>query len=141
MAEIIYDCDLVQHVSVPTHQRNGLLDLVITVSDGAHISCTDIEDLGISDHFLIITHLRMELSRPTSTTFDFRNIKYINVNVFRSTLLSSVVYTLPKPGTNDYAVKFCDCISGILDELKPVRRMTKRCGKPTSRWLSSEAIV
>ena len=61
MAEIIYDCDLVQHVSVSTYQRNGLLDLAITVPDGVNISCTDVEDLGISDHFLIVTHLRMEL--------------------------------------------------------------------------------
>ena len=97
MAEVIYDYDLAQHVSVPTHQRNGQLDLVIIVPDGVHICCPGVKDLGVSDHFLIVDHLRMELSLPTSTTFDSRNIK--SIDVFRSKLLFSMVNTSRKHGT------------------------------------------
>ena len=59
--------------------------------------------------------------------------------MFSAKLLSSSVHTTPVLNTNEFANQPRDDVVHILDNLAPMRRMTKRCGKPSNRWLCSEA--
>ena len=100
-----------------------------------------IEVIGLSDHFLVFTILSSVRPRPVCETFEVRNAKSIGVEMFRSMLMESEVVTAPKSETKDFAAQLKDCTIGVLDKLAPVRCVTKRCGKPTIKWLSSEAIT
>ena len=73
-----------QHVDQPTHDRGGVLDVVITHSD---IQPTDIEvlDVGISDHRLV----RWKFDVPVSTastyiTREGRSWKSFDIDNFRA---------------------------------------------------------
>jgi hypothetical protein len=51
---LLVDCyGLVMHATGPTHQLGGTLDAVITLNSVGHLNCVAIEDVGISDHFLL----------------------------------------------------------------------------------------
>ena len=50
--DLIASFGLLQHVTQPTHDKGGLLDVVLTRSD-ATLSKVDVTDVGLSDHLLL----------------------------------------------------------------------------------------
>ena len=97
--------------------------------------------MGFPDHFIVVTTLQGTRPRLETVMFESRNSKAIDINTFKSQLLASDVYNATKSGTNEFAAQLRDCVTEILHELAPKRRMTKRSGKPSNKWLSSEAIA
>ena len=69
-----------------------------------------------------------------------RNFRHLDEDRFRRLILASSVYEHPKSNTNDFANQIIDDLVKVLDELVPLKKSTRRCGKQT-RWLSAEAIV
>ena len=45
-----------------------------------------------------------------------------------SNMLASEVFTTPKLDVDDFAEQLQQCVSGLLDKLAPLKRMTKCCG-------------
>lgn len=133
--------DCRQHVSEPTHRYGGLLDLLIT-SIGSSIirSIPTVNDLGVSDHFVVYSRLNMSWSRPSTVKFWRRNFKSLNISLFRSKLLASSIFMCPKTNTNDFTVQLRDDVMAILDELAPSKLVTKRQGSHSDSWLSKEAV-
>ena len=65
LEQIIDDYDLLQHVTVSTRNHDYLLDLVITAPQNTEVLATHIDDLRISDHYLVKTSLVAAKPRPT----------------------------------------------------------------------------
>ena len=104
-------------------------------------SVVDVEDMGIHDHFLVTATLSAAKPRAECTSFEARNIKGMDLNAFRSKLLSSSAYTAPKTKIDDYADQLRECVVGILNQLAPSKKMTKRCGRLSNRWISNEVVA
>ena len=141
LEQVIDDFDLIQHVSVPTHNLGGLLDVVINSPKNPTVIGITINDLGISDHSIVTTSLSTSSPQLSCLVFNSRHVKGINLNTFSAKLLSSSVHTTLALNTNEFANQLHDDVVHILDDLAPMRRMKKRCGKPLNRWLSSEAVA
>ena len=139
LERLIDDYDLRQHVKEPTNKQDGILDLIITRPQDPQVSKTCVEEIGFPDHYLVTTRLGVARPWPVRATFVARNIKAMDVTSFRSKLLASDVCNAPKSTTNDFADQLKDSVIGVLDQLAPSRRMTTRCGKPSNKWISSEA--
>ena len=55
--------------------------------------------------------------RPACSTFEARNTKAMEMNCFRSKLLSSEVFSASKLDVDDFAEQLQQCIAGVLDKL------------------------
>ena len=115
------------HVTVPTHRQGGRLDVVITREDSGCPEGVAVEDVGISDHFL----LRWEVSaiREEPAVFSVRSRPWgnLNINSFRSALSSSrLCLPLNWPTDIDEMAALYDTeLKRILDQLLPERQYVR----------------
>ena len=126
---------------MPTHNLGGLLDIVITSQQNPTVIGFSVDDLVISDHSIVTTLLSASCTQPPCSVFDSRHVRVINLNAFSAKLLSSSVHTTPALNTNEFANQLRDDVVHSLDDLVPMMRMTKSCGKISNRWLSPEAVA
>jgi hypothetical protein len=78
---------LVLHSTGPTHQRGGSLDVVISrEGDALNVS---VDDLGVSDHFLVQWTTPAVRIKPLPSTVITRPWRRLNLDDFRSALLDS----------------------------------------------------
>ena len=93
---LVSSFNLSQHVHFPTHDKNHILDLVITSSDmslAPAVSCTH---WSPSDHFPVFTRLSIKpASIPPPTLHSFRKLHSIDVGSFLTDLESSQLISDP----------------------------------------------
>jgi exonuclease III len=94
-ADMLYSLNLEQHISMPTHERGHILDLVLTRPSDLPLSDLEIHPAMMSDHLPIT--FRVSVCRPAAVkkTIHFRKLKDIDVNAFQQDLLASPLITLP----------------------------------------------
>ena len=78
--------NLVQHVHVPTHNLNHTLDLVLTRDGCSKVSKLTVEDVQLSDHFLISFDYEVEVVQCKEKTITYRNLKSVDMEQFSSEL-------------------------------------------------------
>jgi hypothetical protein len=137
---LLVDCyGLVLHDTVPTHQLGGTLDVVISHGNVGRPASVSVEDVGLSDHFL----LRWEASaiRPTlnSVTIQSRQWSRLDMDHFRSAISTS---RLCQPDTwptdiDDMAVLYDDELNRLLDQLLPLRQFVRR-PRPSDPYFDKE---
>ena len=78
-----------------------------------------------------------------SQTFEARNFKKLDMHMdeFRLRLFASDVFNGSNTNFNDYVNQLKVTATNILDDLASLRCMMKLCGKPSTRWLSSDAVA
>ena len=133
LTQVLDYYDLLQHVNVPTHIDEGILNLIITLPTNPLLTNIHVEDMRFLDHFVIISTSALARPDPVCQTCDTRKFMALDLNAFRSKLRQLAVFTAPCTDMNGFADQLRDCISGILDVLVQHRRMTKRCGKPSNK--------
>ena len=133
LTQVLDNYNLLQHINIPIHIDKGVLDLIITSPTNPHVTGVHIANMGFLDHFVIISIIISARPDPCET----RNFKAMDLNEFSSKLRQSAVFTALCIDTNGFTDQLRDCITGVLDELVPLRQMRKRCGKLSSKWLSS----
>ena len=85
LVDILAMNDCQQHVGESTHRYGGLLDLLITTNNSSIITLTPtVNDLGVSDHFVVQSTLNISWNRPSVVKLQRRNLKSLNVEEFRS---------------------------------------------------------
>ena len=142
LTDILAGHNLQQHVSEPTHRYGGLLDLMITpVNSSVLKSAPSIQDLGVSDHSVVNAVLNVSITRPALVKYQYRKFQDIDINQFMSKLQTSSIWLRPKATTNEYAVQLRDDVTAVLDELAPLKHVTKRRSQHTNSWLSKIAIA
>jgi hypothetical protein len=140
LAEFIDGHSLRQHVIKPTHRAGNILDHILTPDDRVTITDTVVQDVGLSDHYLVKCQVAASIDRPPIVQASFRNWKRLDLDKFKARLRYSTVCTQPATTASAFASQLQDCVTTILDELAPMCTSTKRRQKPDSRWLSEEAI-
>ena len=130
-----------QHVSEPTHRYGGLLNLLITLVSSSILKSTPpVQNLGVSDHSVVQAVLNVSIARSASLKFHYRKFKDIDSTQVWSTIQASSIWRCPKATTNEYAVQLRDDVIAVLDELAPLKCVTKRRSQHTKSWLSKDAV-
>jgi len=133
--ELIGSFGFDNRVTEPTHDRGGLLDVLLTRSDLPPPTTTLI-NTGLSDHLLIkwSTDLRVKPSPYTTSTR--RSWSRLNVDEFRSAVEHSTLCDselLKSLDVDQLGNLYNDVITSILDKLLPVKTVTTR-KRPSDPW-------
>ena len=101
LAELLQSTSLTQLVNSPTrhdshHIRSSLLDLIITSLTSKLISTTSVvSSHEISDHDLTLANISTKRYKSPQRTYQYRDIKSINLDLFQQNILSSSLFSNP----------------------------------------------
>ena len=126
--ELIDSFGFNNRVTEPTHDRGGLLDVLLTRSDLPPPTTTLI-NTGFSDHLLIKWSTDLRVKPPPYTTSTRRSWSRLNVDEFRSAVEHSTLCDAELLNTLDVdqmGSLYNDVVTSILDKMIPVKTVTIR---------------
>jgi hypothetical protein len=133
--EIVSAHGLVNNITSATHNRGGMLDVVVTRVD-LPPSCVEVIDVGLSDHRLLQWSMAFNRPIPVYMTTTCRPWSRLDTDAFRAALQSS---QLCNPAAwsglqiDDLARLYDTEICVILDRLLPVQTVRVR-RRPSDPW-------
>ena len=126
-------------VSVSTHDRGGIIDVVASRDDLPSPS-VDVLDIGLSDHRLLRWSSQLARPRPVYSTVVRRAWRQLDSDVFRDRLLSSALCqaNVWRDLDVDGLARLYDSeITAIMDQLVPARSVTCR-RRSSDPWFDEE---
>ena len=87
IVKIIDDYSWLQHITIPTHKPRWSARFGHHCTQNHEVSTTHVDDLKISDHYLVTTSLVATKLCPTCELFTYCNIKNVKLNEFRARLI------------------------------------------------------
>ena len=119
-----------QLIDKPTQRCTHTLDLVIVRCEHIPVSNVRVEDVCISDHFLISFELEMNKPKNPKVHIQSRNLKSVDIAKFRTSL--STVLSESDGTVNDFNVR----VTGVLDSHAPLRERLISI-RPFSPWFNT----
>ena len=146
LSELLHSTSFVQFVDAPTrydthHDKWSLLDLVISSSASiltSPVSVTSSHE--ISDHSLLLANLSTRRQKPPRRSYQYRNLKDIDLDSFQQQILASSLFTDPDPSVDGFEQQMENTITSILNELSPLKTGHRSGPRQTKNWLSPEAV-
>ena len=133
---VIDSCCLSQHIDFPTHLHGHTLDLLMAPSEFSAISDVKGSDF-ISDHKIISCVVDFpSLDAPIQKVVTFRQYHKLNIDKFRSDLLTIPCVSSPSDDIDLLHEQYMSGLSGLLDIPAPVK--TKQLIKPAPSWITDE---
>ena len=137
--DLIAGYGLTQHVTGPTHDAGGTLDVVCTRTD-LPTPTVDIIDPGLSDHRLLLWTTSLQRPPPIYSKSTRRAWRLFSLNDFRADLQSSALCDAQcwRGLDGDSLVQlYDDTITQLLDRQVPAE--TKTCRRrPSNAWFDDE---
>ena len=146
LAELLESTSFTQFVNSPTrhdshHLTSSLLDLIITPSPSNLVSATSVvSSHEISDHDLTLANLNTKRLKSPQRTYQYRNIKDIDLQSFQHNILSSSLVSDPDPTVDGYADQMESVITSALDRAAPLKTGRRSGPRKAKNWLSPDAI-
>ena len=146
LADLLNSTGFTQHIRSPTrhdsnHTKSSLLDLIITPSTSTFISTTSVvSSHEISDHDLALANLTTKRYKSPQRTYQYRDIKNIDLDLFKQNILSSSLFSNPNPTVDGYADQMETEITSLLDAAAPLKTGHRSGPRKAKNWLSPEAI-
>ena len=133
---VMDSCCLSQYIDFPTHLHGHTLDLLMAPSEFSAIS--DVKGSGfISDHKIISCVVDFpSLDTPIQKVVTFRQYHKLNIDKFRSDLLTIPFVSSPSDDIDLLHEQYMSGLSGLLDIHAPVK--TKQLIKPAPSWITDE---
>ena len=137
---LINSYDLKQHIDVATHIRRNILDLLFDQGSTNFISDINVSSVTFSDHSLVrcklnVCHKNIVVEKTTT-----RDFKRFDAKVFSTRLLESDIFTHPSDTVDEFVDQIEKNVSQILDDLVPLKTITKRKPSKPHCWLTDDAI-
>lgn len=132
LSSLLQDYNLRQRVDSPTHISNSatsndsLLDVVIHYINCSPVRCVSVLDVGLSDHRLVTASLCVPYIKPEVITFNTRNFKTLNRDLLIRKLSNASFIVSPSGDVDEFYSQLCNDVSAVLDEIVPMRTVTKR---------------
>ena len=118
-----------------------MLDLIITPSPSNLVSATSVvSSHEISDHDLTLANLNTKRLKSPQRTYQYRNIKDIDLQSFQHNILSSSLVSDPDPTVDGYADQMESVITSALDRAAPLKTGRRSGPRKAKNWLSPDAI-
>lgn len=139
LMELLSSMDLQQHVTLPTHQAGGTLDLVITFSDYGVDQLT-VDPAGVvSDHSLILCSLPDRRTPMLRLTRKVRSWRSVDRTEVYNAIVNSPVGREPSPDTtaDELFETYDRTLTSIADQLAP-ERTAKLHLRPLCPWFDAE---
>ena len=114
----------------PTHDKNHILDLVITSSDTSLAPAVSFTHWSPYDHFPVFARLSINPAPLPPPTLDY--LRPIDVGSFLTDLKSSQLITVPSKSLGPLLT-----LSSLLDKLAPIVTKLSRCQCPSNPWFSA----
>ena len=133
---VMDSCCLSQYIDFPTHLHGHTLDLLMAPSEFSAIS--DVKGSGfISDHKIISCVVDFpSLDTPIQKVVTFRQYHKLNIDKFRSDLLTIPFVSSPSDDIDLLHEQYMSGLSSLLDIHAPVK--TKQLIKPAPSWITDE---
>ena len=129
--------DLVQNVSIATHQSGTAIDWIITRKENKLIQRSPSAGSLISDHFAVIFELTLPVSNDQTKTISYRKYKDINLDQFKKDISNLDIVKSP-PGDLDSLVHdYNKQLAEVLDQHAPVVTKTLR-NRQNRAWYDQE---
>jgi len=100
LVDVLADRGLSNHVTTPTHNLGGMLDVVVTPDDLPTPS-VDVIDIGLSDHHLLQCSVPMSRPPPVYRSVDVRQWRLLDRDAFHAALSSSLLCNSNAWSNND----------------------------------------
>ena len=135
-----------QHVEVPTHVKNHILDVLITKEKSSLIESLEVQDPGlcnnqglvIKDHFALNAVLNITKPAKLRKVITYRDFRNFNQEELREALIQSDLTSEIKHLNPDELVQlYNDTLISLLDQYAPVKSKEITIGK-NPPWSSSE---
>ena len=127
-----------QLVTEPTHVKNHTLDVVLTRCT-ALVSRIDVENLCMSDHFLVTVHTDFSRPRLPRKTIRCRNLKKIDRDHFRDDLKISSLFDENCDDVDALVECYNKTMVNLLDKHAPEREKTVP-DRPASPWITDDVL-
>ena len=128
-----------QLVQEPTHIAGHTLDLVLTRCKRL-VPSIEIENVCLSDHFLVTLGTDMSRPRVPRKVIKCRNLSDIDMNQFRNDLLKSSLIRGPPDDPNALVSLYNSVLSGLLDLHAPETVKTVP-DRPNSEWFNDDMLI
>lgn len=138
ISQVLEPLGFSQMVIEPTHARGHTLDVVWTKTPKL-VKDLSVENLMMSDHFLVQLELDMSRSRVPRVTLKRRNIKAINRDQFRDDLANSSLVTDPPDDIEDLVNLYNKVLTELLEKHAP--EVSKRVPeRPLAPWMNDNIL-
>ena len=125
----------------PTHDDGHTLDLLITRTSSDIITHLSHHESYQSDHksftFKFFSHIRPTTQR---SVIHYRSFKTINIDNFKSDILSSPLYTNPASNSSDLSEQLSSTLNSILDIHAPLKSKIVVL-RPHTPWINPEILA
>lgn len=135
--DVLETFGLTQHVTVPTHQSGHILDLIITRSSNDIIINEIRPTLFLSDHCFIECNLAIPCPFPEKKEIQFRKMKHINIEAFKSDIALSKLGSITGGTVEDLVKCYDETLTDILNRHAPLQRKVIRM-RAKRPWFSHE---
>ena len=138
---ILDNFHLKQHIHFPTHDDGHTLDLLITRTSSDIITHLSHHESYQSDHksftFKFFSHIRPTTQR---SVIHYRSFKTIDIDNFKSDILSSPLYTNPASNSSDLSEQLSSTLNSILDIHAPLKSKIVVL-RPHTPWINPEILA
>ena len=138
---ILDNFHLKQHIHFPSHDDGHTLDLLITRTSSDIITHLSHHESYQSDHksftFKFFSHIRPTTQR---SVIHYRSFKTIDIDNFKSDILSSPLYTNPASNSSDLSEQLSSTLNSILDIHAPLKSKIVVL-RPHTPWTNPEILV
>ena len=134
--EIASSFGLHQHVDAPTHIKGHTLDLVLSSPEKGFVRESIVSaGIGGSDHFSVLTTVRVNKPSLPTKSISYRPLKLLNIEEFAAGLRNSTFVTQPANDIDTLIRQYDASVLSALDKHAPVRRKTFIL-RPYNPWFS-----
>ena len=137
LKNIFESFNLVQHVNLPTHRKGHTLDFILCRDDLPKISTLKVEDVNLSDHFLISFTANCTAAKTKYKTSTCRNIKSIDIEKFKADVLNSLTTGSNFTSFGDKISFYNDNLKSLLDSYAPLKTKSVKI-VPHAPWFDLE---
>ena len=137
LLEDIFDTfGLSQYVNFPTHNLGHTLDFILARNDALIINNVEVNNVHLSDHFMITFNLEADIEQQEIRTATFRN--FTNTEEFKQELKEKYESnSLIKPTMGESVVSYNSTLKELFDKHYPPRRKKVKL-VPHAPWFDSE---
>ena len=128
--------NLVQHVNLPTQIKGHTLDMVLTDESELRVSNLLVENVHLSDHFMISFEVDVEVEKQETKSITYRNLKGVDTTKFSEELLTK----LQDHGVSSFGEKvklYNSTVRDMVNDYAPLLTKTIKV-VPNAPWFDSE---
>ena len=112
---------LQQHVAESTHNKDHILDLVITRTGENIIGTLQVRNPMISDHYPVHLTLNVEKPEPQKKVLVYRKLKSIDRPQLATDIKDSALYTTPASEISELVEQYDTVLQELLDKHAPTK--------------------